>query len=74
MTFSHWLEQKHVPDSDRIAMIVQSAGQAGIPETKLRSGIELPKQLVDELLQALVDARIVRVVERDGVRWYFTPL
>ena len=74
MTFTNWLQQKHAPASDRIAMIIQSAGQNGIPETQLRSGIELPKKLVDELLQALVDARIVRVAERDGIRWYFTPL
>jgi len=74
MTFTHWLQQKHTPDSDKIAMHIQSAGENGIPETQLRSGIELPKQLVDDLLQALVDARMVRVAERDGTRWYFSPL
>jgi hypothetical protein len=71
MTFNAWLQQKNIPDSDRLAMQIQSAGANGIPETELRSKIELPKQLVDELLMALVDARIVRVIERDGVRWYF---
>ena len=74
MTFTNWLQQKHVPDADRIASLIQQAGPAGIPETQLRSGIELPKKLVDELLAALVDARIVRVAERDGMRWYFSPL
>ncbi len=74
MTFNAWLLKKEIPDSDRLAMLIQQAGAAGIPETKLRSGIELPKKLVDELLQALVGSRIVRVVERDGVRWYFSPL
>jgi hypothetical protein len=71
MTFTNWLQQKHAPDSDKIAMIIQQAGSTGIPETQLRSGIELPRQLVDDLLAALVDARIVRVAERGGVRWYF---
>ena len=71
MTFNAWLQQKNIPDSDHLAMLIQSAGAAGIPETHLRSKIELPKQLVDELLMALVDARIVRVVERQGIRWYF---
>ena len=74
MTFANWLQQKHTPDSDKLAMIIQQAGAAGIPETQLRSGIELPKKLVDELLAALVDARMVRVVAKDGVRWYFSPL
>ena len=74
MTFIEWLLKKEIPDSDRLAMLVQQAGSAGIPETKLRSGVELPKKLVDELLMALVDARMVRVAERNGVRWYFSPL
>jgi hypothetical protein len=73
MTFTNWLQQKHAPDSDKIATLIQSAGRNGIPETQLRSGIELPKKLVDELLAALVDARIVRVVQKDGIRWYFSP-
>ena len=71
MTFTNWLLKKEIPDSDRIAMLIQSAGAAGIPETQLRSKIELPKELVDELLMALVDARIVRVAERQGIRRYF---
>ena len=71
MNFTNWLQQKHAPDSDKIAMLIQQAGPTGIPETQLRSGIELPKKLVDELLQALVDARMVRVAERNGIRWYF---
>ena len=74
MTFNSWLLKKEIPDSDRIAMIIQSAGAVGIPETQLRSGIELPKKLVDELLMALVQSRIVRVAEKDGIRWYFSPL
>ncbi len=74
MHFTHWLQQKHTPDSDKIAMLIQQAGRNGIPETQLRSGIELPKKVVDELLAALVDARMVRVAEKGGIRWYFTPL
>jgi len=74
MTFNSWLQQKNIPDSDRLAMQIQSAGPTGIPETQLRSGIELPKKLVDELLAALVQSRIVRVAEQDGIRWYFSPL
>jgi len=71
MTFNTWLLRKEIPDSDRLAMLIQSAGAGGIPETELRSGIKLPRQLVDDLLAALVQSRIVRVIERDGIRWYF---
>ena len=61
MTFTNWLLKKEIPDSDRLAALIQSSGPNGIPETKLRSGIELPKKLVDELLMALVGSRMVRV-------------
>ena len=71
MNFNTWLHQRQIPDSDKIAMMIQQAGRNGIPETQLRSGFELPKKLMDELLMALVDARMVRVAERDGIRWYF---
>ena len=74
MNINAWLLKKEIPDSERLAMLIQSAGAGGIPETELRSGIELPKELVDELLAALVQSRIVRVIERQGIRWYFTPL
>ena len=72
--FNSRLQQKHTPGSDKIAMLIHQAGSLGIPETQLRSGIEQPKQLVDELLAALVQSRIVRAAERNGVRWYFSPL
>jgi len=74
MNFNAWLLKKEIPDSDRLAMLIQSSGRNGIPENELRGSVDLPKQLVDELLAALVDARIVRVIERDGIRWYFSPL
>jgi hypothetical protein len=71
MTFNAWLHQRHVLDPEKITALIQSAGANGIPETQLRGSVELPKALVDQLLMALVQSRIVRVVERDGVSWYF---
>ena len=73
MTFTNWLHQKHAPDSDKIAMIIQSAGRNGIPENELRGSVELSKTLVDQLLAALVQSRMVRVIQKDGLRWYFSP-
>jgi hypothetical protein len=72
MTFAHWLRQRRIPDSDRLAMLIQSSGRNGIPENELRGSVELPKKLVDELLQALVQSGIARVAERNGIRWYFS--
>jgi len=71
MTFNAWLHQRHVLDPDKITALIQSAGPNGISEPQLRGSVELPKALVDELLAALVQSRMVRVIQRDGVRWYF---
>jgi hypothetical protein len=71
MTFNAWLHQRHVLDPDKITTLIHSAGRKGISEPQLRGSVELPKALMDELLQALVDSRMVRVIQRDGVRWYF---
>jgi hypothetical protein len=74
MTFNAWLLQREISDSDKIAVIIQQAGPNGIPESKLRGSVELPKKLVDDLLAALVSSRMVRMIQRDGIRWYFSPL
>jgi hypothetical protein len=74
MHFAHWLHQRHVLDPDKLTALIQQAGREGIPENELRGSVDLPKQLVDELLAALVSSRIVRVIERQGIRWYFSPL
>jgi hypothetical protein len=73
MTFNAWLLKKKIPDSDRLAMLIQQAGATGIPENQLRGSVELPKKLVDELLVALVSSRMVRMIQRGGIRWYFSP-
>jgi hypothetical protein len=69
MQFTHWL-LKRLPDSDKITAMIQQAGPSGIPENELRSRVDLPKKLVDELLQALVSARVVRVYQKEGKRYY----
>ena len=71
MTFNAWLHQRHVLDPEKITALIHSAGPGGIPETELRGSVDLSKTLVDELLATLVQSRMVRVSQRDGVRWYF---
>lgn len=73
MDFNSWLHTRlrSMPECDKLHLLVQSAGPAGIAEPQLRSRVELPKKLVDELLQALVSSRLVTVVERGGERVYF---
>jgi hypothetical protein len=66
MRFTHWLLQR-IPDSDKITALIQQAGSSGIPEYELRSNIELPRQLLDHLLQVLVPSRIVRIAECGGI-------
>jgi hypothetical protein len=69
MQFTHWL-LKRLPDSDKITAMIQQAGPSGIPENEMRSRVDLPKKLVDELLQALVSSRMVRVIQKEEKRYY----
>jgi hypothetical protein len=71
MHFNAWLLQR-LPDSDRLTLLIQAAGTNGIPEGELRSRVELPKKLVDELLQALLQSGMVGVCEKGGKRVIFS--
>jgi hypothetical protein len=72
MDFRSWILRRNaVPDADKPLVLIQRAGQAGIPEGQLRHHVDLPKELVDSLLQALVSAGQVAVGERQGKRVYF---
>ena len=70
MHFNHWLQQR-LPAPDKITALIQQAGSEGIPENQLRSQVDLPYELVSQLLAALIGARMVGVVVRGGKRVYF---
>jgi hypothetical protein len=72
MDFHAWLQQRPgpLPDADRLIQLIWQAGRLGIPQGQLRAAVELPRETFDELLAALVSARTVAVVEKDGKRWY----
>ncbi len=74
MSFQSWLLKRQgiLPPSDRLIALIRTAGQNGIAEGELRSQVDLPKKLVDELLQALISAAQVSVAVRDGKRVYFS--
>jgi hypothetical protein len=70
MTFNAWLHSrtKSMPEADKILFLVQSAGQNGISEPELRSAVDLPRDLMDELLNSLVSSRQVGIGMTDGKR------
>lgn len=70
MSFTSWLHNRQIPDADRLSMLLQAAGTNGMPEGELRSAVDLPRKIVDDLLAALIGSRQVIVVERDGKRIY----
>ena len=49
--------------------LIRAAGPSGVREGDLRSAAELPRKMFDRLLQALVEAGVIQVVERGGVRF-----
>jgi hypothetical protein len=65
MSFTAWLRNRKIPDADQITVLIQAAGAAGIPEGELRSSVDLPRIIVDELLATLVGAGQVKTTMRD---------
>jgi hypothetical protein len=74
MNFQNWLlkRRKSIPQADRVMLLLQSAGSTGVPESALRSLAELPRSLMDDLLDALVTAGQVNVTVKDGKRVFST--
>jgi hypothetical protein len=68
MNFSRWLLQR-LPDADCLVLLLQQAGQKGIPEGRLRSAVDLSKEVVDDLLQALLFSGQMVAFQKDGKRW-----
>jgi hypothetical protein len=70
MTFESWLysRMKSMPEADKVLILIQSARQNGIAEPQLRSAVDLPRKLMDDLLNSLVSSRQVAVLVRDGRR------
>lgn len=68
MNFSHWLRNR-LRGPDKIMALIRAAGPSGVREGDLRSAAELPRKMFDRLLQALVEAGVIQVVERGGVRF-----
>ena len=70
MDFTSWIlkRQNLIPQADRLTLLINSAGAAGIAEPELRGRVDLPKKIVDDLLQALIQAGQVAVFERGGKR------
>lgn len=73
MDFTTWLLRKQnlLSQPDRLVALIRAAGANGIAEGELRSQVDLPMELVNDLLRALVSAGQVGVAERGGKRFYF---
>jgi hypothetical protein len=66
--FTVWLESKKpvplIPPSDRLVQLIVAAGAGGISYSDLIHGIELDREVIDGLLDALVN---LGMVEASGV-------
>jgi hypothetical protein len=80
MNFTTWLLHKKdlVPPPDWLVLLIRAAGANGITEGELRSAVDSPKKLVDDLLRALISAGQVSVataaMEAIPVRLIIIPL
>lgn len=69
-TFGEWVKSREpgptVPKCDQVLRVIRAAGKHGIDRGSIGSLIDLPKELLDSLLAALVGFNQVAVtVEKD---------
>ena len=77
-TFAGWLrghESKpvRVPEATRLVHLIAAAGPAGVSRGQLGGAIDLPREVVDQLLDALVRAGQLRRATEGGVEVYRRP-
>ena len=72
-SFSQWLKknQRSLPPADKIQAFIFDAGMAGVSDRRLRSLIDLPRELFDQLLVSLVASGQIRAVNRNGDLVYY---
>ena len=72
-SFFNWLKtnQRSLPPADKIQAFISDAGSAGVSDRRLRSMIDLPRELFDQLLGSLVTSGQIRAVNRNGEVVYY---
>ena len=67
-TFSDWLGNRaqEAPASDRLAMLIASAGAAGVPLDRLRRLCGLSPETLQDILRALTATGQAQVVKVGG--------
>ena len=72
-SFSQWLKknQRSLSPPDKVQALISDAGMAGVTDRRLRSMIDLPRELFNQLLDALVTSGQIRAVNRKGDLVYY---
>ena len=72
-SFSQWLKknQRSLSPADKIQAFISDAGSAGVTDRRLRSMIDLPRELFNQLLDALVTSGQIRAATRNGDLVYY---
>jgi DNA-binding transcriptional ArsR family regulator len=75
-TFMQWLESREtespIPETTRLTRLLAAAGEGGVTLRDLRRAIKLDRDLLDQLLSAMVATGQVTVGEVDGEPVYYS--
>jgi len=77
-TFAGWLRGREsrpvrVPEATRLVHLIAAAGPAGVSRGQLGGAIDLPREVVDQLLDPLVRAGQLRRATEGGLEVYRGP-
>lgn len=75
--FTRWIEESHrlaqaTSEGDKIEQILQAAGPAGVSESDLRKSVKLDRRILDGILNAMLQIKMIAAVERNGERVFLS--
>lgn len=70
--FTSWLQDQQVkiPEPDRLLLLIKQAGSQGMGRAEIGSAIQMDRDFLDQFLDGLVRAGVLRVDLVNGIRTY----
>ncbi len=71
--FKSWLQNQQVtiPEPDRLVLLIKQAGPQGMNRSEIGSATQMDRDFLDQFLDGLVQAGMLRVVDQDGMRTFW---
>lgn len=72
--FTTWIQNRQftISEPDRLLLLIKQAGSQGMTRDEIGGVIKMDWKFLDEFLNGLVQAGMLRLVDRGGMRVYWS--